>query len=91
MSLEELAELTPAIGLDTVAKGLSPLDHQLDHIVVGFPQYLRDLSGTLSQTQARTWQAFFIWRAAVALEPLTSAPELRSLSALNRQLSGIVS
>ncbi|GAP91007.1 putative endothelin-converting enzyme [Rosellinia necatrix] len=88
VQVAEVGKIGPALGLDKVVKGLSPVDHTPDTMLLAFPEFLANVSHIVSETPKSTIQAFLIWNLVVSYSSYIEAPEVESIDRFNNVLAG---
>ncbi|KAK3350253.1 hypothetical protein B0T25DRAFT_262778 [Lasiosphaeria hispida] len=89
ISLKEVIDIVPQLGVDKVIRALAPPTYTPEQIIVPSTQYLANLSALLSETPRDTVQAFLLWTAVVGIQGAVTAPDvLGPYKTLMNKLSG---
>jgi endothelin-converting enzyme len=91
MSLKKADLLTPQIQLAKVINGLAPSDYTTDRLIIGSPNYMKNLTEILSNTSRETLQTYFIWKVIQAFASEIEADEIKPYTRFANKLQGKVS
>lgn len=89
MSLKDASALTPKIDLARVIAGLSG-GQDVNRLIVGAPQYLKDLQTILEETDQAVLQNYFSWKAVQAFYPYVSSLAVKPYKRFVNELAGKV-
>ncbi|OTB04317.1 hypothetical protein M426DRAFT_320912 [Hypoxylon sp. CI-4A] len=81
-------KIGPAIGLDSVIRGLVPGDYTLDSLLLSFPEFLGNVSEILSNTSKSTIQSYLVWQLVDTYSSYVEAPEIQPVVQFSNVLSG---
>ncbi|KAI1388799.1 endothelin-converting enzyme 1 [Hypoxylon trugodes] len=84
----DAAKIGPAIGLDSVLKGLVPEDYTGDSLLLAFPEFLGNVSEIISNTSKSTVQSYLVWHLISAYADFVEGPEVEPLIRFTNVLSG---
>ncbi|KAI1822367.1 peptidase family M13 [Xylaria intraflava] len=88
VKVADVGKIAPVLGLDKVVKRLAPPDYTPDTMLLGFPEFLGNVSQIVSQTSSSTIQSFLIWNLIKTYSTYVEAPELGPIGRFNNILSG---
>jgi endothelin-converting enzyme len=90
MSLKKADKLTPRIQLSSILKELAPTGASIDRIIVGSPDYLKNLTSILSSTSDKTIRNYLIWKVIQSYYTKIEAEELKPYNRFVNVLQGKV-
>ncbi|KAI0378465.1 endothelin-converting enzyme 1 [Hypomontagnella monticulosa] len=88
VKVDEVGKIGPAIGLDSVVKGLVPENYTADSMLLAFPEFLGNVSDIVSKASKSTVQSYLIWQLVNAYSDYVEAPEIQPITRFTNTLSG---
>lgn len=91
MSLKDANKLTPSIHLARAINNLAPSDVIVDRLIVNSPEYMKTLTGIISNSTREVIQSYFLWKVIQAHAAEIEADEIKPYSRFVNELQGKVS
>lgn len=90
MSIEEAANLTSQVDLKALIQGLAPKNVDVERVIVMTPDYQRELSSILSETDAKVLQSYFLWKTVQSFSGYVEADAIKPYKRFTNELVGKV-
>lgn len=90
MAIDEAADLTPQLELKALIQGLAPRDVDVTRVIVMSPDYQRELSSIINQTDAKVLQSYFIWKTVQSFAGYIEADTIKPYKQFKNELVGKV-
>ncbi|KAI1135264.1 endothelin-converting enzyme 1 [Hypoxylon sp. FL0543] len=88
VKLADAGKIGPAIGLDSVVKGLVPQNYTADSLLLAFPEFLGNVSEIISNTSKATVQSYLVWQLVNEYSTYVEGPEVQPIIRFSNVLSG---
>ncbi|KAI8964961.1 endothelin-converting enzyme 1 [Daldinia sp. FL1419] len=88
VNIDDTGKIGPAIGLDSVVKGLAPEDYTEETMLLAFPEYLGNVSEILTKTPKATIQSFLVWKLVDQYSSYVEGPEVQPITRFSNILAG---
>lgn len=90
MSIDEAANLTHQVDLKALIQGLAPGDVDVTRVIVNTPQYQKELSTIIDETDAKVLQSYFVWKAVQSFSGYIEADAIKPYKRFTNELVGKV-
>ncbi|KAJ4286152.1 hypothetical protein N0V90_013501 [Kalmusia sp. IMI 367209] len=88
MPIDQAANLTPQIDLKALIQGLAPSNVDVGRVIVMTPDYLKELSSIISETDAKVLQNYFIWKTIQSFSGYIEADAIKPYKRFANELVG---
>ncbi|KAK5019059.1 hypothetical protein LTR16_000941 [Cryomyces antarcticus] len=88
MSLQDADTLTPQVHFSRLVDGLAPSNVKTTRLIVGAPQYMKDLAEILSNTPKDVLQVYFLWKAVQSFASAIEADAVKPYKRFSNGLQG---
>ncbi|KAL1601682.1 hypothetical protein SLS60_006597 [Paraconiothyrium brasiliense] len=88
MPIGEAANLTPQVDLESLIHGLAPGNVDVGRVIVMTPDYQKELSSILNETDAKVLQSYFIWKAVQSFSAYIEADAIKPYKRFTNELVG---
>ena len=90
MKIDDAAGLTPEIDLKELLAGLTPGKAEVERVIVMSPEYQKELSSIISETDREVLQNYFVWKAVQSLSGYVEADAVKPYKRFTNELAGRV-
>jgi endothelin-converting enzyme len=90
MKIEDAAGLTPEIDLEELLARLAPEKAQIERVIVMSPDYQKELSSIISETDREVLQGYFVWKAAQSFSGYVETDAVKPYKRFMNELAGKV-